>query len=140
LRLVTVQVTVSPALTPMFEIGLPSSHVAPVWSQPFGTVSENEYPAAGGTLLNVCVFDSVGSVSSSSEKLPGLSPLPAMKAKSCGSSGWESSTRISLPRLRLVTVHVTVSPALTSMLEIGLPSLQVALDWSQPAGTDSETE
>ena len=34
----------------------------------------------------------------------------------------------------------TVSPADTSMLATELPSSQVALDWSQPLGTVSETE
>ena len=42
LRLTNVQVTVSPADTSMFDTGLPSSQVAPVWSQPLGTVSDSE--------------------------------------------------------------------------------------------------
>ena len=42
LRFANVQVTVSPAATSMFDTGLPSSQVAPVWSQPDGTVSESE--------------------------------------------------------------------------------------------------
>ena len=42
LRLAKVHVTVSPAATAMFESGLPSSHVALVWSQPLGTVSAIE--------------------------------------------------------------------------------------------------
>jgi hypothetical protein len=37
-------------------------------------------------------------------------------------------------------VHVTVSPADTLMLDAGLPSSQVALDWSHPFGTVSDTE
>ena len=35
---------------------------------------------------------------------------------------------------------MTVSPAAMLMFETGLPSLQVALDWSQPEGTVSDTE
>ena len=42
LRLVNVQVTVSPGATSMFDTGLPSSQVAEVWSQPPGTVSASE--------------------------------------------------------------------------------------------------
>ena len=37
-------------------------------------------------------------------------------------------------------VHVTVSPADTSMFEVGLPSLQVALTWLQPLAALSVTE
>src|SRR5438874_580719 len=43
-----------------------------------------------------------------------------------------------LPRFRFVNVHVTVSPADTSMFVTGLPSSQVALERSQPDGTRSE--
>jgi hypothetical protein len=56
----------------MFETGLPSSQVALVWSQPLGTVSESEYPEPGFTSLNVRVFESVPSESSSRSKLAGL--------------------------------------------------------------------
>src|SRR3954452_21021719 len=42
LRLVNVQVTISPGVTSMSETGLPSSQVAPVWSHPLGTVSASE--------------------------------------------------------------------------------------------------
>ena len=77
--------------------------------------------------MNVRVFESVGVASSSSEKLAGVSPPPAVKAKSCASSGVESLTTTIWPRLRFVNVHVTVSPPLSEMLETGLPSLQVAL-------------
>src|SRR5215213_1027196 len=140
LVLVNVHVTVSPALTFTFVTGLPSSQVADDWSQPTGTVSESEYPEPGTTLLNVCVFASVAFESSSSENVEGDRPPPAVNAKSCASSGTESSTITILPRLRLAKVHVTVSPALTSMFDAGLPSLQVALVWSQPLGTVSSTE
>ena len=44
------------------------------------------------------------------------------------------------PRFSFVNVQVTVSPALTAMFETGLPSLHVALVWSQPLGTVSESE
>src|SRR4051812_28901987 len=40
-------------------------------------------------------------------------------------------------RARLVNVQVTVSPGLRLILVTGLLSEQVALTWSQPAGTDS---
>ena len=39
-----------------------------------------------------------------------------------------------------MNVQVTVSPADTLMFETGLPSSHVALDWSQPLGTVSDTE
>ena len=42
LRLEKVQVTVSPALTSMFDGSLPSSQVAPVCSQPLGRLSDTE--------------------------------------------------------------------------------------------------
>src|SRR2546423_60026 len=110
----------------MFETGLASLQVAPVWGQLLGTGSCTEQPEPGTTSLNVCVFESVGSESSSSWKLDGLRPPPALKEKSCGSLGSASLITTILPRLRLVNVQVTVSPALTSMFEAGLPSLQVA--------------
>ena len=45
------------------------------------------------------VFDSVGWLSSSSEKLVGDRPPPAVKAKSCESFGTESCTITTWPRL-----------------------------------------
>ena len=86
------------------------------------------------------MLDSAGSESSSSEKLEGESPPPAVKEKSCGSFGCESAITRIWPWRWLVKVHVTVSPGLTEMFEIGLPSLQVALSRLHPAGTDSATE
>ena len=91
-------------------------------------------------MSKVCVFDRVGSPSSSSEKLEGDRPPPAVKSKSCASLGNACFTITIFPRLRLANVHVTVSPALTSMLEGGLPSSQLAPVWSQPLGTDSDSE
>ena len=124
---VNVQVTVSPAPMSMFDTGLPSLQVAPVWSQPPGTVSASEYPLPGSTSLYVRVFESVASESSSSEKLAGESPPPAVNEKSCGSFGTASLTTTICPRLRFMKVQVTVSPAPTSMFDDGLPSLHVAL-------------
>ena len=63
-----------------------------------------------------------------------------MKSKSCGSLGTASFTTTICPRRLFTNVHVTVSPADTLMFDTGLPSSQVALDWSQPLGTVSETE
>ena len=63
-----------------------------------------------------------------------------MKEKSCGSLGWASLTTTIWPRLLFVKVQVTVSSGPTLMLPIGLPSLQVALAWSQPAGSDWDSE
>ena len=134
-----VQVTVSPTETVMFAGELPSSQVAAVWSQPLGTVSEMEYPLPGGTSANVCVLESVASESSSSSKLDGERPPPAVKAKSCASLGTAFFTTTIWPRLSFVNVQVTVSPAATSMFDTGLPSSQVALAWSQPLGTVSAT-
>ena len=86
------------------------------------------------------VFESVPSASSSSWKLVGESPPPAVNEKSCGSFGCESSTTTIAPRLRFVKVQVTVSPGARSMSEGGLPSLHVAELWSQPEGTVSASE
>ena len=85
------------------------------------------------------VFESVASASSSSWKLAGESPPPAVKAKSCGSSARVLHDH-DRPRLRFVNVQVTVSPGATSMFDTGLPSSQVALAWSQPLGTVSASE
>src|SRR4051794_31168513 len=108
---VKVQVTVSPELTSMFVTGLPSLQVAPLCDQLAGSVSETEYPEPGRTFVKVRVLDSVASASSSRLKLAGERPPPAVKAKSCGSFGWASLTTTIWPRLRLVNVQVTVSPA-----------------------------
>ena len=124
----------SPALTLMFVTGLASLHVAAVCSQPPGTVSDSEKPLPGTMLLKVRVFDSVASASSSSWKVVGLKPPPAVKLKSCGSSGVASLTTVIEPRFRLVKVHVTISAVATLMFVTGLPSLHVALERSQPAG------
>ena len=62
-----------------------------------------------------------------------------MKLKSCGSFGLRVLDDHDLAALRFVNVQVTISPGLTSMFETGLPSSQVALDRSQPAGAASET-
>ena len=86
------------------------------------------------------MLDSVPSASSSRLKLDGERPPPAVKAKSCASLGTESFTTTIVPRLAFVNVHETCSPADTLMFEAGLPSLQTALDWSQPLGTVSATE
>ena len=59
-------------------------------------------------MLNVCVFDSVGSESSSSWKFVGERPPPALKEKSCGSFGTASLTTITLPRFVLLKEQVTV--------------------------------
>ena len=86
------------------------------------------------------VFESVPSESSSRLKLVGESPPPAVNAKSCASLGTEFFTITIVPRLAFVNVQVTVSPAAMSMFDTGLPSSQVALDWSQPLGTVSDSE
>ena len=86
------------------------------------------------------VFESVPSESSSRLKLVGESPPPAVKAKSCASLGTEFSTITIWPRFAFVNVQVTTSPAATLMFDTGLPSSQVALDWSQPLGTVSDSE
>jgi hypothetical protein len=71
----------------MFDTELPTSQVELARSQPEGTDCDTENPDPGTRLLNVCVFDKVGSESSSSEKLDGLRPPPAAKLKSCASFG-----------------------------------------------------
>ena len=67
--LMNVHVIDSPADTLMFDTRLPSLQIADAWDQPLGTVSDTEYPEPAGTSLNVWVFESVPSASSSSEKL-----------------------------------------------------------------------
>ncbi len=86
------------------------------------------------------MFESVALASSSSWKLAGERPPPAVKEKSCGSSGVASFTTTIWPRLRFENVHVTTSAGATLMFDTGLPSSQVAEVWSQPLGTVSETE
>ena len=91
--------------------------------------------------MNVRVFDSVPSESSSSWKLAGESPPPAVNEKSCGSSGSASFTTTIWPRLRFVKVQVTVSPGATSMFDTGLPSshvapTQVPAGWARSAATE----
>ena len=135
-----VQVTTSPADRDTFDTGLPSSQVALAWSQPLGTVSDSEYPLPGVRSLKVLVFERVGLESSSSEKLVGLRPPPAVKSKSWASFGDASLTAISCARLRLRKVQVTVSPAFTRIADTGLPSSHVAPVWSHPLGTVSATE
>ena len=91
--------------------------------------------------MKVRVFDSVRSASSSSEKLAGLRPPPAVKAKSCASFGRRVLDHDDAARrFGSVKVQVTVSPADRAMFDTGLPSSQVALAWSQPLGTVSDSE
>ena len=88
--------------------------------------------------MNVRVFESVPSESSSSWKLDGLRPPPVVKLKSCASFGCACLTTVTLPCCWCVNVQVTVSPAATLMFEAGLPSSQVADARSQPDGGDCE--
>ena len=90
--------------------------------------------------VNVRVLDSVPFESSSSWKLVGDRPPPAVKLKSCASLGCASFTTTIWPRLRFVNVQVTTSPGLTLMFETGLPSSHDAFAWNQPLGTLSEME
>src|SRR5688572_25305130 len=116
----------------MSDTGLPSSQVAPVWSQPDGRVSESEYPEPGARSRKVRVFDSVPSASSSRLKLLGERPPPAVNEKSCGSFGVASLTATMRPRCPFVKVQVTISPGATSMFDTELPSSQDASVWSHP--------
>src|SRR3954468_5443229 len=131
LRSVKVHVTVSETATSMFETGLPSLQVALDWSHPLGSAADSEYRALGVRLEKVLVLESVPSESSSSEKLVGERPPPAVKAKSCGSFGCESRTATTEPGRWFVNVQVTASPGATSMLPTELPSLQL-LEVTQP--------
>ena len=79
---------------------------------------------------------SVTFASSSSWKLDGLRPPPAVKSKSCASLGTVSFRITIWPRFWLVNVQVTSSPMPMLMFETGLPSLHVALLRSQPLGTE----
>src|SRR4051794_6709035 len=91
-------------------------------------------------LVKVWVFDSVPLESSSSWKVLGERPPPAVNEKSWASSGCASLTAMILPLRVFVNVHVTVSPALTEMFGSALPSSQVAPACVQPATACSETE
>ena len=89
---------------------------------------------------NVRVFDSVALASSSSEKLAGDRPPPAVKAKSCASLGCASFTIDDLAALAVRERAGDVLARATSMFATGLPSPQVAEVWSQPPGTVSARE
>ena len=91
-------------------------------------------------MAKVRVLERVGSESSSSEKFEGLRPPPVVKLKSWGSFGVEFATTTIFPRLRLLNVQVTVSPAATSMFESALPSSHVDEVRSHPDGTVSSNE
>ena len=79
----------------MLDTGLPSSQVAEIWCQLAGTVSASEKPLPGTTLAKVRVLESVALASSSSWKLAGLRPPPAVKSKSWASSGTAFLTTVS---------------------------------------------
>src|SRR4051812_158374 len=114
-------VTRSPGATSMFETGDPSEHVAPVRSQPDACSWVIEYPDPGTTLPKKWMSCPIV------VKLDGDSPPPVVKDHCwvCSSGSALTWTTIS-PRLRFVNVHVTCSPALTSMFETGEPSEHVA--------------
>ena len=63
-----------------------------------------------------------------------------MKLKSWASLGVASLTTTICPRLRLEKVQVMFSFGERLMFDTGLPSSHVALVWSQPLGTVSESE
>ena len=90
--------------------------------------------------VNVREFERVGFESSSSWKLVGERPPPAVKLKSCASLGCASFTTTIWPRLRFVNVQVMTSPGLMVMFDTGLPSSQEASARTQPLGTVSEIE
>src|SRR6185369_1801766 len=113
--------TISPGWMSTAETGLPSLQVADVWSHPGGTVWLTDTAEPGIRFVNVRLFDSAGSESSSSEKLTVPAFVDALNAKSCASFGVESWTTTRRPRLVLVKVQVIDSPGATSMLETGLP-------------------
>src|SRR5262249_19035913 len=79
-------------------------------SQPATDASETE-KAPGATFGQTFVLDSVGSLSSSSEKLAQPGILGDVKAKSWASLGTASLTMVIEPRFVLTKVHVTDSPA-----------------------------
>ena len=131
LRLVNVQVTVSPAETLMFVTGLPSLQVALVRSQPAGVFSAATYPEPGMTAPVSCgVAASVrlklwfrldGPPVSVNGKLVG-SPLGSVTL----------SIRMCLAAV-FVNVQLTTSPTLTSMFVTGLPSLSTSCSVQIPA-------
>src|SRR4051812_1986534 len=118
----------------MLEIELPLLQVALCVYQPLTAASEMEYPLLAWMFENVCVFESSGLLSSSSWKLVGESPPPAVKLKFWPSLGTASLTTTSAPRFLLTKVQVTVSPTETLIAVRGLPSSQVELDRSHPDG------
>src|SRR3954453_4489790 len=133
LVLVKVQVTVSPAPSTIAVTGLPSAHEVPVRSQPARASSATEY--VPGTRAP----ESFGVAASVSEKFVPL--YEGSKSKLSGAAaGLVTLSMRMWPRLVLVKVQVTTSPADSVMLSGELPSSQVAPVRSQPARASSATE
>src|SRR5215208_2635300 len=83
---------------------------------------------------NVWLFGSCGLLSSSRKIVGGERPPAAVKLKFCPSFGTVSLTITSEPRFLSTNVQVTVSPEERLMFVTGLPSSQLELARSQPAG------
>ena len=136
LRFVNVQVTVSPGATSMFDSGLPSSQVALVWSQPLGHGLGDRVAGAGRHVVEGARVGqrAVGVVVELEAR--GREPAAGREGEVLRVVRARASLTTTIcPRLVFVKVQVTVSPGATSMFDTGLPSSQVALDWSQPLGT-----
>src|SRR5918911_4229561 len=107
--------------------GLPSSQLELVRSQPVLLSSDTLYPLPGTTFENVCVSPLWRL------KVDGVRPLSVNEKLVVESlAGSVTFLILIVPRALLLNVHVTVSPALTSMFVTGLPSSHVALVRSQP--------
>src|SRR3954464_11733665 len=130
---VKVQVTVSPAPRTIPLTGLPSVHEVPVRSQPARASSATEY--VPGTRAP----ESFGVAASVSEKFVPL--YEGSKSKLSGAPAGLVNLSIRMwPRLVLVKVQVTTSPADSVMLSGGLPSSPGAPPRSQPARASWATE
>src|SRR3954469_11345793 len=133
LVLVKVQVTVSPAPRTIPLTGLPSVHEVPVRSQPARASSATEY------VPGTSAPESFGVAASVSEKFVPL--YEGSNSKLSGAPAGLVTLSIRMwPRLVLVKVQVTTSPADSVMLSGELPSSQVAPVRSQPARASSATE
>src|SRR3954462_4143361 len=133
LVLVKVQVTVSPAPRTIPLTGLPSVHEVPVRSQPARASSATEY--VPGTRSP----ESCAAAASVRLKLDALHEGSKSK-RSGAAAGMVTLSMRMWPRLVLVKVQVTVSPAPSTIAVTGLPSVHEVPVRSQPARASSATE
>src|SRR5437867_2123646 len=135
---VNVQVTISPGPIPTDVGALPSSHVAPVRSQPVTALSTVVYVPAwentpvGTRSPNVMLPDPELVVIENEPRSPVKKNSPSPPVV--------SFSMMIVPRAVFVNVHVTVSPGFRPMALGALPSSHVVLVRSHPVLAASATE